>query len=448
MKIHLLSLSLLWFIDGVPAADDGLADSSSPRGRKLLIHTPTPMFSGEFSVATTQMAFVLCCALLCSCFYAKRKQINEQKTDQVVEPEQLDDGSIAVDSVSSLEVSSRSGKVPRSPLRAPYSPLRTPPDHSFRIPPSPSRFSMSPQLSRSKSVHLSMSQIIKATRNFSSSYLIGRGGFGSVYKAELPDHQVVAVKRGRKEDFSTLQTEFSNEVELLSKLEHRSLVKMLGCISKGNERIIITEYVSNGTLREHLDGERGTILDFNQRLEISIDVAHALTYLHVYAERKIIHRDVKSSNILLTDNFKAKVTDFGFAKTGDENKSQVFTSVKGTAGYVDPEYLKTNQLTPKSDVFSFGVLLIEIMSGRRPVEMKRTAEEKITLRWAFKKHVDGNMMEILDPLLEEELDEEIVDKMFSLAFQCAAPTRHERPSMNDVVGKLWEIRKLYMVLKR
>lgn len=155
-------------------------------------------------------------------------------------------------------------------------------------------------------------------------------------------------------------------------------------------------------------GQHGIILDFSQRLEISIDVAHALTYLHIYAgeyssfcfslfltillqfnddltstptEKKIIHRDVKSSNILLTDNFKAKVTDFGFAKTGDENKSHVFTSVKGTAGYVDPEYLKTNQLSPKSDVYSFGVLLIEIMSGRRPVEMKRTGDEKITVRW-------------------------------------------------------------------
>lgn len=368
--------------------------------------------------------------------------------NHVVEPKQLD----AIDSVSSLGLevssSSRSERVPKSPLRSPYrhSPLRTPPDYSLRIPPSPSRFSISPQLSRAKSLHLSFNQIIKATHNFSTSHLIGEGGFGTVYKAELPDHQIVAVKRAKKENFSALENEFSNEVQLLSKLEHRSLVKLLGCIENKNERIVITEYVSNGTLREHLDGQHGIILDFSQRLEISIDVAHALTYLHTYAEKKIIHRDVKSSNILLTDNFKAKVTDFGFAKTGDENKSQVFTSVKGTAGYVDPEYLKTNQLSPKSDVYSFGVLLIEIMSGRRPVEMKRTGDEKITVRWAFNKYGDGNMMEILDPLLEEELDEEIVDKMLSLAFQCAAPTRHDRPSMNDAVGKLWEIRKLYMLL--
>ncbi|MCL7049571.1 hypothetical protein MKW94_028037, partial [Papaver nudicaule] len=274
-----------------------------------------------------------------------------------------------------LTGSTSSDKLPSSPVRMPASP--------FRVPPSPSRFSMSPKLSEIGSINLNMSQVMKATQNFSPSLLIGEGGFGTVYKAQLPDGPVVAVKRARKENLSSLQAEFSSEVELLSKIEHRNLVRLLGYVDKGNERIIITEFVPNGTLREHLDGQRGKILDFYQRLEISIDVAHALAYLHLYAEDPIIHRDVKSSNILLTDNLRAKVADFGFARAGptDVERTHISTKVKGTAGYLDPEYLRTYQLTTKSDVFSFGILLIEILTGRRPVEMRRAADERITIRW-------------------------------------------------------------------
>ncbi|XP_065015157.1 calmodulin-binding receptor-like cytoplasmic kinase 3 isoform X3 [Musa acuminata AAA Group] len=336
---------------------------------------------------------------------------------------------ISVDLNSSLELSSVSEKIPVTP----------------RVPPSPSRFSSSPQLSRIGSVHLSINQIIRATHNFSNSVKLGEGGFGTVYKAVLPDGQVVAIKRAKKEQISSLRDEFSNEVELLAKIEHNNLVRLLGYTDKGNERIIITEYVPNGTLREHLDGLCGKILDFSQRVEIAIDVAHALTYLHLYAEKTIIHRDVKSSNILLTESYRAKVSDFGFARSGlsDTDQTHISTKVKGTAGYLDPEYLRTYQLTPKSDVFSFGILLIEIISGRRPVDLKRNADERITVRWAFKKHSEGNVKDILDPLLEENVDDEIIGMMLDLAFDCAAPTRSSRPAMKEVGEQLWEIRKRY-----
>ncbi|XP_073100185.1 calmodulin-binding receptor-like cytoplasmic kinase 3 isoform X2 [Elaeis guineensis] len=335
---------------------------------------------------------------------------------------------ISVDSVSSIEVGSTSGKIPTTPLR---------------VPPSPSRFSLSPQLSTIGSVNLSINQIIKATQSFSPSLRLGEGGFGTVYKAVLPDGLIVAIKRAKKEHIPALRDEFSNEVELLAKIEHQNLVRLLGYTDKGNERIIITEYVPNGTLREHLDGQHGKILDFKQRLEIAIDVAHALTYLHLYAEKTIIHRDVKSSNILLTESYRAKVSDFGFARTGpsDTEQTHISTKVKGTAGYLDPEYLRTYQLTPKSDVFSFGILLIEILSGRRPVELKRGIDERITVRWAFHKYNVGNLRDILDPLLEEVVDEEVLGKMLSLAFQCAAPTRDDRPDMKEVGEQLWEIRR-------
>ncbi|KAJ4958177.1 hypothetical protein NE237_025288 [Protea cynaroides] len=289
------------------------------------------------------------------------------------------------------------------------------------VPPSP-RVGPPVPLDRIGSVHLSMSQIVKATQNFSPSKIIGEGGFGTVYKGELQDGQVVAIKRAKKEYIGS-QTNFSNEVELLTKIEHRNLVRLLGCIDRGNERIIITEYFPNGTLREHLDGKHGKILDFNQRLEISIDVAHALAYLHLYAEKQIVHRDVKSSNILLTENYRAKVADFGFARPMEADQTSVLTQARGTAGYLDPEYLRTYQLNAKSDVFSFGILLLEILTGRRPVESNRPTDERITVRWAFAKYNQRNMVELVDSSIQEEVPVEIADKILNLAFQCAAPSR-------------------------
>ncbi|KAL6854590.1 hypothetical protein ACP4OV_019152 [Aristida adscensionis] len=371
-------------------------------------------------------AILLCCGLMIPCFHAERKDKEKETSRHNTANIQRN----AVESISSFEVSTSSEKVPPTP---------------YRIPPSPSRFAPSPQIARVGSVNLSIQQILRATQNFSPSFKLGEGGFGTVYRAVLPDGHVVAVKRAKKDQFAGPRDEFSNEVELLAKIDHRNLVRLLGFTDKGNERIIITEYVPNGTLREHLDGQHGRVLDFNQRLEIAIDVAHALTYLHLYAEKTIIHRDVKSSNILLTDSYRAKVSDFGFARSGpsDTEKTHISTKVKGTAGYLDPEYLRTYQLTPKSDVFSFGILLVEILSARRPVELKRTPEERITIRWTFKKFNEGNMREILDPLLEDHVDDEVLEKLLSLAFQCAAPTREDRPTMKEVGEQLWEIRKEY-----
>uniref|UniRef100_A0A1D1YAV2 non-specific serine/threonine protein kinase n=1 Tax=Anthurium amnicola TaxID=1678845 RepID=A0A1D1YAV2_9ARAE len=404
--------------------------------RKLLMqgveHHKILALAPEKMVLASSGMLLLSCALLCPCFYAKKKAGSKHPI-QGKEPNLMD-------SISSVDTSSTSERMPGTLLRVPASPLR--------VPPSPSRFSLSPQLSLSRigSVHLSASQIARATQNFSPSHKIGEGGFGTVYKAILPEGQTVAVKRARKELVAALQTEFSNEVELLAKIEHRNLVKLLGYIDKGNERIIITEYVPNGTLREHLDGQHGRILNFNQRLEIAIDVAHALTYLHLYAEKTIIHRDVKSSNILLTESLRAKVADFGFARIGpaDADQTHISTKVKGTAGYLDPEYLKTYQLTPKSDVFSFGILLIEILSGRRPVDLKKAPDERIAVKWAFKKYNRGNVKDLMDPLLEEEVDMEVLKKIFALAFRCAASTRADRPAMKEVVEQLWEIRKDYV----
>ncbi|XP_042470713.1 calmodulin-binding receptor-like cytoplasmic kinase 3 isoform X1 [Zingiber officinale] len=363
--------------------------------------------------------FWLCCSLICPCCSSKSNDISEDPV--------LRGGSTSLDS---FELRSNSGKTPVTPSR---------------VPPSPSRFSLSPQPNKLEPLNLSLNEIIKLTRNFSSSQIIGEGSFATVYKAELPSGQFIAIKRAKKEHIATIEAEFKNEVELLTKIEHKNLVRLLGYTAKGNELIIITEYVPNGNLREHLDGKYGKILDFSQRLEIAIDVAHGLTYLHLYAEKIVIHRDVKSSNILLNEGFGAKVADFGFARTGpmEADQTHIQTKVKGTAGYVDPEYLKTFRLTVKSDVYSFGILLLEILSARRPVEIRRNPDERISVRWAFNKYNEGNEREILDPEMREVVEDLVVKKIFALAFQCAAPTRRDRPAMREVVEQLWEIRKDY-----
>ncbi|XP_059287382.1 calmodulin-binding receptor-like cytoplasmic kinase 3 isoform X1 [Lycium ferocissimum] len=381
----------------------------------------------KLSMAGVPAFFILCCGLICPCFRTRKKETDQSAL--VKDPNSMD---------SSLEMNFVPEKAPGSPLRPPQSPLR--------VPASPSRFSMSPKLNRIGSLHLNMNQALKATQNFSPTLKIGEGGFGKVYKAQLPDGQIVAIKRAKKEHFDALSNEFKSEVELLAKIEHRNLVRLLGFVDKGNERLIITEYVPNGTLREHLDGGRGKILDFNQRLEIAIDIAHGLTYLHLYAEKQIIHRDVKSSNILLTESMRAKVADFGFARLGgsEADKTHVSTQVKGTVGYLDPEYMKTYQLTPKSDVYSFGVLLLEVLTGRRPVELKRPPDERVTLRWVFRKYNEGCVLEMLDPQMKESVNGEILVKMFGLAIQCAAPTRKDRPDMKIVGEQLWAIRMDYL----
>ncbi|XP_039017127.1 calmodulin-binding receptor-like cytoplasmic kinase 3 isoform X2 [Hibiscus syriacus] len=436
-------------LEGYTGADCGLdvslADLSVGRGRKLL-HDPkkdeipdnnlegkanrTYPASTKVGIAAAAGVF-LTCVFVCPCLYKKKRP-----TDHAVLSRDLN--TIESAAPSEMSVHSLPEKVPASPLR---------------VPPSPSRFSMcnSPQLYRIGSVHLNMAQVTRATRNFSPTLKIGEGGFGTVYKAHLESGQMVAIKRAKKEHFENLQTEFSSEVELLAKIDHRNLVKLLGYVDKGNERLIITEYVPNGTLRDHLDGQRGKILDFNQRLEIAIDVAHGLTYLHLYSEKQIIHRDVKSSNILLTESMRAKVADFGFARVGpmDSDRTHISTKVKGTVGYLDPEYMKTYQLTTKSDVYSFGILLMEILTGRRPVELRRPDEERVTPRWvSFRKYNDGHVAELVDPRMEEFVDAETLTKIFALAFQCAAPVRNDRPEMKSVGEQLWAIRAEYVKTSR
>ncbi|XVF05387.1 hypothetical protein REPUB_Repub05bG0167500 [Reevesia pubescens] len=293
--------------------------------------------------------------------------------------------------------------------------------------------------------HFSFEDICKATGNFSPVNKIGEGGFGIVYKGKLKDGSLVAVKRAKKDKYDQgLPLQFKNEILTLTKIEHLNLVRLFGFLEHIDEQIIVVEYVGNGSLREHLDGLRGNGLEIAERLDIAIDVAHAITYLHMYTDPPIIHRDIKASNILITETLRAKVADFGFARLAaeDPTATHISTQVKGTAGYVDPEYTRTYQLTDKSDVYSFGVLLVELMTGRYPIESNRPVKERVTIRWAMKRLKEGEFVIAMDPRLRRSpASNMVVEKVLKLAYQCLAPVRQSRPSMKKCGEFLWGIRK-------
>uniref|UniRef100_A0A0D3EWB4 non-specific serine/threonine protein kinase n=1 Tax=Oryza barthii TaxID=65489 RepID=A0A0D3EWB4_9ORYZ len=291
----------------------------------------------------------------------------------------------------------------------------------------------------------SFQEICMATSNFSEQNRIGLGNFGTVYKGKLRDGSIIAVKRATKNMYDRhLSEEFRSEIQTLSKVEHLNLVKFLGYLEHEDERLILVEYVNNGSLREHLDGLRGEPLEFSQRLNIAIDIVHAVSYLHGYTDHPIIHRDIKSSNILLTDQLRAKVADFGFARLAPDNTeaTHVSTMVKGTAGYVDPEYMRTNQLTDRSDVYSFGVLLVELLTGRRPIERGRGRHQRLTTQWALRKCRDGDAVVAMDARMRRtSAVVAAMEKVMALAAECTVPDRAARPAMRRCAEVLWSIRR-------
>ncbi|KAE9595140.1 putative protein kinase RLK-Pelle-CrRLK1L-1 family [Lupinus albus] len=283
--------------------------------------------------------------------------------------------------------------------------------------------------------------IQEATNNFSEDLVIGSGGFGKVYKGVLKDETKVAVKRGTSQSQQGL-AEFRTEIEMLSQFRHRHLVSLIGYCNEQNERIIIYEYMEKGSLKNHLFSG-SPCLSWKQRLEICIGAARGLHYLHTGSAKSIIHRDVKSANILLDDNLVAKVADFGLSKTGPEiDKTHVSTAVKGSFGYLDPEYLIMQQLTEKSDVYSFGVVMFEVLCGRPVIDPSLPREKVNLLEWIMKWQQERNTLieEIVDPCLlavsGNQTKLESVQKLVEIAKKCLSENGINRPTMGDV---LWHL---------
>ncbi|KAI3725999.1 hypothetical protein L1987_65796 [Smallanthus sonchifolius] len=271
----------------------------------------------------------------------------------------------------------------------------------------------------------------KATNYFDLSNKLGQGGAGSVYKGTLPNGDVVAVKRLF---FNTRQwvDEFFNEVNLISAIEHKNLVKLLACSIEGPESLLVYEFVPNKSLDHFLfDKDKVQILSWKQRMEVILGTAEGLVYLHQGCHVRIIHRDIKSSNILLDKDFSPKIADFGLVRTFGADRSHLTTGIAGTLGYMAPEYIVRGQLTEKADVFSFGVVVLEIACGKRNNAFVEDTGSLLQMVWKLYK--DGVVSEAIDPLLKGEFPEHEALEVMQIGLLCTQASAALRPSMAEVV---------------
>ncbi|KAF7849152.1 hypothetical protein BT93_L1184 [Corymbia citriodora subsp. variegata] len=288
----------------------------------------------------------------------------------------------------------------------------------------------------------SAEELEKATNSYHESRIVGRGGYGTVYKGLLPNDMVVAIKKSKLVDQSQIE-QFINEVIVLSQINHHNVVKLLGCCLEIEVPLLVYEFINNGTLFDHIhDPKNSSKLAWKTRLRIASETIGVLSYLHSVASIPIIHRDVKSANILLAANYTVKVSDFGASKLIPLDQTQLFTMVQGTWGYLDPEYLHTSQLTEKSDVYSFGVVLVELLTGKKALSFDRSEEERSLATYFLSSLKNEKFFQIIAEVIANEGINKQVREVANLAKRCLTIKAEERPTMKEVAIELERLRAM------
>ncbi|XP_011018200.1 PREDICTED: wall-associated receptor kinase-like 22 [Populus euphratica] len=284
-------------------------------------------------------------------------------------------------------------------------------------------------------------ELDNATDHYSVNRMLGQGGQGTVYKGMLADGKIIAVKKSKILDEGNLR-QFINEVVILSQINHRNVVKLLGCCLETEVPLLVYEFIPNGTLSQLLHSPSDELpFTWDMRLRIATEVAGALSYLHSAASIPIYHRDIKSTNILLDDKYRAKVADFGTSKSVTIDQTHVTTLVQGTFGYLDPEYFQSSKFTDKSDVYSFGVVLVELLTAQKAVSFCRSEDEARSLVTYFLMSIEDNRLSgILDPQVKVQGRKEDIMMVAVLAKSCLSMKGKERPAMKEVAMVLEGIR--------
>ncbi|KAL9660951.1 hypothetical protein QQ045_025770 [Rhodiola kirilowii] len=281
-------------------------------------------------------------------------------------------------------------------------------------------------------------QIKTATNNFDPSNKLGEGGFGAVYKGLLSDGTMIAVKQLSTKSRQGCR-EFVNEIGMISSLQHPNLVKLYGCCAEGNQLLLIYEHMENNCLSRALFGRDRAMkwkLDWRTRQKICLGIARGLRYLHEESTVKIVHRDIKASNVLLDKDMNAKISDFGLAKLNDGEDTHISTRIAGTVGYMAPEYAMRGYLTSKADVYSFGVVALEIISGKSNTTYRHGEEFVYLLDWAYVLQERGSLLELVDPDLGSDYPSEEAIVMLNMALMCTDASPSLRPTMSQVISML------------
>lgn len=293
------------------------------------------------------------------------------------------------------------------------------------------------ELRRLGTGYFTLRQIKAATDDFAYRNKIGEGGFGPVFKGVLPDGKVIAVKQLSSKSKQG-NREFVNEIGMISALQHPNLVKLYGCCIEGKELLLVYEYMENNSLARALFGreDQKLHLDWQTRKRICLGIARGLAYLHEESRLKIVHRDIKATNVLLDKDLNAKISDFGLAKLDEDENTHISTRVAGTIGYMAPEYAMRGYLTDKADVYSFGVVVLEIVSGTSNTSYRPKEEFVYLLDWAYVLQEQGNLLELVDPTLSSKYSKEEALMLLNIALLCTNPSPSLRPSMSSVMSMI------------